>query len=92
MGYRIEISPRLKEEIANKGYDPSFGARPLNRAIQRYLEDPIADHMLTGDLKEGDIIMADFDEAEDCVRVGKKIIAPEKPTRSRKKKEGDAEA
>jgi ATP-dependent Clp protease ATP-binding subunit ClpC len=92
MGYQIEISLRLKEEIANKGYDPQFGARPLNRAIQRYLEDPIADHMLSGDLKEGDIIMADYDETEGVVRVGKKIIPQEKTTRTRKKKEGEAEA
>jgi ATP-dependent Clp protease ATP-binding subunit ClpC len=84
MGYLVEITEKLKEEIAVRGYDPQFGARPLNRAIQRYLEDPIADRMLAGDLKEGDIITADYDETEGVVKVFKK--EEKKPSRGRKKK------
>ena len=86
MGYLVEITEKLKEEIAVRGYDPQFGARPLNRAIQRYLEDPIADRMLAGDLKEGDIITADYDETEGVVKVFKK---EEKKTSRGRKKKGD---
>ncbi len=50
---KIEISPQAKEFFINKGYDPFFGARPLRRAIQRYLENPLAEEMLKGNLKEG---------------------------------------
>ena len=46
--------------IADKGFDSNFGARPLKRAIQKYLEDPIAEEILKGELSEGDIIMADY--------------------------------
>ena len=50
----------MKEYIIEKGYDEKYGARPLNRAIQRYVEDPIAEKMLDGELKEGDTIKVSF--------------------------------
>ena len=49
----IEASSQAKEFIIDKGYDPTFGARPLRRAIQRYIENPISGEMLKGNLKEG---------------------------------------
>lgn len=64
MGYQITLSDTAKEFIADKGYDQQFGARPLQRAIQKYLEDPIADEILNG-IKEGDTIQADFNEKEE---------------------------
>jgi ATP-dependent Clp protease ATP-binding subunit ClpC len=86
MGYEVQITDAAKEFIANKGYDQQFGARPLNRAIQKYLEDPVADEILKGQLKEGDILEVDYVEAEDKVVVskggGKK---PKKKTTSSKK-------
>lgn len=59
-GYNLKISTKLKEHLIKSGYDEKYGARPLNRAIQRYVEDPIAERMLDGDLKEGDTIKLGF--------------------------------
>ena len=62
LGYRIELTEKAKDFLANKGYDQQYGARPLNRAIQKYLEDAIAEEILKGDLSEGDVITADYVE------------------------------
>jgi len=59
LGYKIELTEKAKDFLANKGYDQQYGARPLNRAIQKYLEDAIAEEILKGDLSEGDVITAD---------------------------------
>jgi len=64
LGYRIVLTEKAKDFLANKGYDQQYGARPLNRAIQKYLEDAIAEEILKGELTEGDVITADYaDEA-----------------------------
>jgi len=60
LGYKIELTEKAKEFLAEKGYDQQYGARPLNRAIQKYLEDAVAEEILKGDLSEGDIILADY--------------------------------
>lgn len=60
LGYKIELTEKAKDFLANKGYDQQYGARPLNRAIQKYLEDAIAEEILKGDLAEGDVITADY--------------------------------
>jgi ATP-dependent Clp protease ATP-binding subunit ClpC len=60
LGYKIELTDKAKEFLAEKGYDQQYGARPLNRAIQKYLEDAVAEEILKGDLSEGDVIMADY--------------------------------
>ncbi|ANQ50788.1 ATP-dependent Clp protease ATP-binding subunit [Flammeovirga yaeyamensis] len=60
MGYGIEITEKAKDFLSEKGYDPQYGARPLNRAIQKYLEDPMAEAILSGDIEEGDTIIADY--------------------------------
>lgn len=59
LGYRIEISEKAKEFVANKGYDVQFGARPLKRAIQNYIEDGVCERILSGDIKTGDTIYID---------------------------------
>ena len=64
IGYDIELSEKAKDFLADKGYDPNFGARPLNRAVQKHLEDPLAEEILSGDVKEGDTLVAEFDEKE----------------------------
>ena len=56
IGYHIDLSDEAKEFVASKGYDVQFGARPLKRAIQNYLEDGISDIIVNGDLKPGDTI------------------------------------
>ncbi|TFV93113.1 ATP-dependent Clp protease ATP-binding subunit [Algoriphagus kandeliae] len=61
LGYKIELTEKAKEFLSEKGYDQQYGARPLNRAIQKYLEDAVAEEILKGDLSEGDIITADYD-------------------------------
>ena len=51
--------------MADKGFDPKFGARPLNRAIQKYLEDPIAEEILKAELAKGDTITVGFDKKKE---------------------------
>ncbi len=60
LGYSVELTEKAKDFLAEKGYDPQYGARPLARAIQRYLEDPVAEEILKGELKPGDVIQADY--------------------------------
>ncbi|AWL09189.1 ATP-dependent Clp protease ATP-binding subunit [Aquirufa nivalisilvae] len=62
LGYTVTLTDKAKDYIADKGYDPQYGARPLNRAIQKYLEDPLAEEILKGPLAENEIIEADFVE------------------------------
>ena len=62
LGYTLEISNDAKDYIADKGYDVQFGARPLHRAIQKYLEDPLAEEILNNNIKQGDTIKAKFDK------------------------------
>jgi ATP-dependent Clp protease ATP-binding subunit ClpB len=58
-GYQIEVTEAAREYLAEVGYDPQFGARPLKRAIQRELQDPLAIKILAGEFKEGDVILVD---------------------------------
>jgi ATP-dependent Clp protease ATP-binding subunit ClpC len=67
IGYKIELSDKAKDFLAEKGYDHQFGARPLNRAIQRYLEDPVAEEILKGEVEEGGTILADYEGTGDAL-------------------------
>jgi ATP-dependent Clp protease ATP-binding subunit ClpB len=58
-GYYLEVSKEAKAYLAEEGYDPAFGARPLKRAIQRELQDPLALKILAGEFREGDVIEVD---------------------------------
>jgi ATP-dependent Clp protease ATP-binding subunit ClpC len=69
MGYKIKISTKLRDYLVEAGYDEKYGARPLNRAIQRYVEDPIAERMLDGDLKEGDTIKVGYSKGDGTVDI-----------------------
>jgi ATP-dependent Clp protease ATP-binding subunit ClpC len=62
LGFSLELTPDAKEFIAEKGYDVQFGARPLHRAIQKYLEDPLAEQILSMNVKQGDTLIADLDK------------------------------
>ncbi|WP_111672355.1 ATP-dependent Clp protease ATP-binding subunit [Algoriphagus litoralis] len=79
LGYKIELTEKAKDFLAEKGYDQQYGARPLNRAIQKYLEDAIAEEILKGDLSEGDVITADYagEGSELSISVKKKEKAEE---------------
>ncbi len=62
LGYTLQISDKAKEFVATKGYDVQFGARPLKRAIQNYIEDGLSERILGGELQEGDTILIDKTE------------------------------
>ncbi len=61
-GIRLEVSDRFKERLLQEGYNPSYGARPLRRAIMRLLEDSLAEEILSGRIGEGDTALVDVDE------------------------------
>lgn len=67
LGYQIELSDKAKDFIADKGYDPSYGARPLNRAIQKYLEDAVAEEILKGEISQGDTLVAEHEDGSDVL-------------------------
>jgi len=60
----IELSEKAKEFLVEKGYDPVYGARPLRRAIQRHIQDPLAIEILEGKIKEGDSVIADVEDGQ----------------------------
>jgi ATP-dependent Clp protease ATP-binding subunit ClpC len=62
LGFSLELTLAAKEFIADKGYDAQFGARPLHRALQKYLEDPLAEEILNMNIKAGDLLIADLDK------------------------------
>jgi len=72
LGYPITLTDNAKNYIAEKGYDINFGARPLKRAIQKHLEDPIAEEILKGKMKTGSTIEVDFDEEKKEIIVNAK--------------------
>ena len=78
IGFDIKLSKPAKEYLAEKGFDSDFGARPLNRAIQKYLEDPLAEEILKTDIKEGDIIKVDFDKKKEELTFKKEKAKPKK--------------
>jgi ATP-dependent Clp protease ATP-binding subunit ClpC len=61
-GITLEVSDRFKERLITEGYSPSYGARPLRRAIMRLLEDSLAEEILSGRIKDGDVAFVDVDE------------------------------
>ncbi len=79
LGYKVELSDKAKEFLADKGYDPQYGARPLLRAIQKHFEDPVAEEILKGEVNEGDILVADWDgKTEELqIRLEKKVTKPQ---------------
>lgn len=64
MGIRIELSDGVKDLLAEQGYDPNLGARPLRRAVQRYIEDPLSEELLLGRFQTGDVVVAELDESK----------------------------
>jgi len=65
LGYKVELTEKAKDFLANKGYDQQYGARPLNRAIQKYLEDLVAEEILKGEVQQDDVLLADHEEGKD---------------------------
>jgi len=77
-GYKLKISKEAKDYIAEKGFDSNFGARPLKRAIQKYLEDPLAEEIINAQLMEGDSITVNFDKSKEELKI--KITKPKGKT------------
>ena len=69
LGYEIELTEDAKEFVAEKGYDPQFGARPLHRAIQKYLEDPLAEFILNNNPEDGSAFVAYLSEDSDKIDI-----------------------
>ena len=67
LGYKLEITESAKMYIANKGYDSQYGARPLKRAIQKYLEDELAEMIIDAAITPGDVIYVDYDASADKI-------------------------
>ena len=85
LGYTLALTDKAKDFIADKGFDQQFGARPLARAIQKYVEDPLAEEIIKESIKEGDVISVDYDEkSEDKITVSigdkKSLKSKESPT------------
>lgn len=81
LGYEVELTNIAKDYITEKGFDPDFGARPLKRAIQKYLEDPMAEAIIKSSLKQGDILKVDFDKEKEEI-----VIKPQKGSNNKNKK------
>ncbi|RLD92475.1 MAG: ATP-dependent Clp protease ATP-binding subunit [Bacteroidetes bacterium] len=69
LGFGIKLSEEAKDYVLDKGYDIQYGARPLKRAIQKYLEDPMAETIIKSTLVEGDTMLVDFDKEKEEVTV-----------------------
>ncbi len=69
MNYKLQLSSEAKKFVAEKGFDPQFGARPLNRAIQKYIEDPLAEYILNNNPEEGTVLEAMLNEEEDGLKI-----------------------
>jgi len=80
LGIEIELSKAAKDFLVEKGFDPQFGARPLRRAIQKYVEDPMAEAILTNDLQEGAKIAVDHKAGEDALSFKTKKARAKKKT------------
>ena len=76
LGYTLKLSDKAKDYIADKGFDKKYGARPLKRAIQKYIEDALAEEIVNSKLTEGDTISMDLDENKDELTI--RIKKPEK--------------
>lgn len=84
LGYNIQLDEAAKDFIADKGFDPNYGARPLKRAIQKYVEDPLAEEIINSNLSEGDTIrLSRKGDSQDLV------VTLSKPKATRKKKKAE---
>jgi ATP-dependent Clp protease ATP-binding subunit ClpC len=90
LGYHIQLTDKAKEYIADKGYDEKFGARPLKRAIQKYIEDPLAEQIIQSTVEEGDHILVDYNKEKDEVTVTSKKSAPKKKVKDKTEEEPEA--
>ena len=99
LGFEVKLSDEAKDYVLDKGYDIQYGARPLKRAIQKYLEDPMAETIIKSSLVEGDTMLVDFDKEKEEITVAiqkKKGVLPkakkELPSKNKEEKSKDTPA
>ncbi|TDI76469.1 MAG: ATP-dependent Clp protease ATP-binding subunit, partial [Bacteroidetes bacterium] len=80
LGYTLNLTDKAKDYIADKGFDKAYGARPLKRAIQKYIEDPLAEEIINSKLKDGDTIIMDLNKKKDELTI--KVRKEKKATES----------
>ncbi|WP_411767410.1 ATP-dependent Clp protease ATP-binding subunit [Winogradskyella sp. A3E31] len=80
LGYTLKLTKKAKDYIADKGFDKQYGARPLNRAIQKYIEDALAEEIINSSIHEGDTITMDLDSKSDSLKIS--VKPSEKKTES----------
>lgn len=80
LGYNLKLTDKAKDYIAEKGFDKQYGARPLNRAIQKYVEDALAEEIINAKIQEGDTITMDLDAKNDELKI--KVKGSSKTTES----------
>jgi ATP-dependent Clp protease ATP-binding subunit ClpC len=73
LGYTVELTTGAKDYIVEKGWDVQFGARPLKRAIQKYLEDPLAEEIIKSKLETGTRIIVDYDKDSDEIKIKSEV-------------------
>jgi ATP-dependent Clp protease ATP-binding subunit ClpC len=89
MNITIELNKAAKEFLAEKGYDPNFGARPLRRALQKYVEDPIAEEILKGKFGEGSKVRVKFNKKHEELKFSD--MNKHRPTEEKKEEEKKAD-
>lgn len=87
LGYELDLAKSAKDFLGEKGYDPQFGARPLHRAIQKYLEDPLAEEILNANYKEGDVLKISCKKGDNKLTIGPKEKPATRKTRNTKETE-----
>ncbi len=80
IGYNLNLTEKAKDYIADKGFDRKYGARPLKRAIQKYIEDALAEEIVNSKLEEGDNIFMDLDKKKELLTI--KIKKAEKSSKT----------
>jgi ATP-dependent Clp protease ATP-binding subunit ClpC len=90
----IELTEKAKDFMVDKGYDPTMGARPLRRAIQRYIEDPLADFVLARNIEPGSTVLVDWIEGDDeiSLQMIEPVEVPDAPPADLVPAEGPSEA
>jgi ATP-dependent Clp protease ATP-binding subunit ClpC len=91
MGIEVRINEKAKEFLVEKGYDQKYGARPLKRALQKFVEDPLAEEMLKGRFTEGSVIQITFNEEEKELRFDEGTPGEPPPKKSKKEEKLDKE-
>lgn len=91
LGYKLKLADSAKDFLAEKGYDPQFGARPLHRAIQKYLEDPLAEQILLDKFKPGDTLTVEYDTEKKELTINTAVSKKKEKKEEKEKEEKEKE-